>query len=122
MIADVEQIASACEEEGVRFSVMADVFDVRVARMELVEFGGLPLLTLYPVSRDEWKDLVKRFIDLAISLALLPALLVVTAGIAIAIKLDSSGPVFFIQQRVGLNKRLFPMFKFRTMFTGSDRS
>ena len=121
MIADVEQIASACEEEGVRFSVMADVFDVRVARMELVEFGGLPLLTLYPVSRDEWKDLVKRFIDLAISLALLPALLVVTAGIAIAIKLDSSGPVFFIQQRVGLNKRLFPMFKFRTMFTGSDR-
>ena len=121
MIADVEQIASACEEEGVRFSVMADVFDVRVARMELVEFGGLPLLTLYPVSRDEWKDLVKRFIDLAISLALLPALLVVTAGIAIAIKLDSSGPVFFIQQRVGLNKRLFPMYKFRTMFTGSDR-
>jgi lipopolysaccharide/colanic/teichoic acid biosynthesis glycosyltransferase len=71
--------------------------------------------------QDEWKDLVKRFIDLAISLALLPALLVVTAGIAIAIKLDSSGPVFFIQQRVGLNKRLFPMYKFRTMFTGSDR-
>jgi exopolysaccharide biosynthesis polyprenyl glycosylphosphotransferase len=121
MIANVEQIAWACEEEGVRFSVMADVFDVRVARMELVEFGGLPLLTLYPVSRDEWKDLVKRFIDLAISLALLPALLVVTAGIAIAIKLDSSGPVFFMQQRVGLNKRLFPMYKFRTMFTGSER-
>jgi exopolysaccharide biosynthesis polyprenyl glycosylphosphotransferase len=120
MIPDVEQIACACEEEGVRFSVMADVFDVHVARMELVEFGGLPLLTLYPVARDEWKDIVKRFMDLAISLALLPALLVV-AGIAIAIKLDSSGPVFFIQQRVGLNKRLFPMYKFRTMFTGSDR-
>ena len=121
MIGDVEQIACACEEEGVRFSVMADVFDVRVARMELVEFGGIPLLTLYPVARDEWKDMVKRFMDLAISLALLPALLVVTAGIAIAIKLDSSGPVFFIQQRVGLNKRCFPMYKFRTMFMGSDR-
>jgi exopolysaccharide biosynthesis polyprenyl glycosylphosphotransferase len=121
MIADVEQIACVCEEEGVRFSVMADVFDVHVARMELVDFGGLPLLTLYPVARDEWKDILKRFMDLAISLALLPALLVVTAGIAIAVKLDSSGPVFFVQQRVGLNKRRFPMYKFRTMYTGSDR-
>ncbi len=121
MIANAEQIAYACEEEGVQFSVMADVFDVQVVRMELVEIGGLPLLTLYPVARDEWKDLVKRFMDLVISLAILPALLVATAAIAIAIKLDSPGPVFFVQQRVGLNKRRFPMFKFRTMFMGSDR-
>jgi exopolysaccharide biosynthesis polyprenyl glycosylphosphotransferase len=121
MIGDVEKIAHSCEEEGVRFSVMADVFDVRVARMKLVEFGGLPLLVLYPVARDEWKDMVKRFIDLAISLALMPVVLLVTAGIVIAVKLDSPGPVFFVQQRVGLNKRCFPMFKFRTMFMGSDR-
>ena len=47
--------------------------------------------------------------------------MLVTAAIAIAIKLDSPGPVFFVQQRVGLNKRRFPMFKFRTMFMGSDR-
>ena len=121
MITNVEQIAYACEEEGVRFSLMADVFDVSVARMKLIEFGGLPMLTLYPVARDEWKDMMKRVMDLAISLVLLPATLLVTAGIAIAIKLDSPGPVFFVQQRIGLNKRRFPMFKFRTMFTGSDR-
>ena len=121
MIGDVERIAHACEEEGVRFSVMADVFDVRVARMELIEFGGIPLLTLYPVARDEWKDLVKRFTDLTISLALLPVVLLVTAAVAVAVKLDSPGPVFFVQQRVGLNKRRFPMFKFRTMFMDSER-
>jgi len=121
MIPNVEKIAYACEEEGVRFRVMADVFDVQVARMELVEFGGLPLLTLYPVARDEWKDFLKRMLDLVISVSSLPVLLPLTAAIAIAIKLDSPGPVFFIQQRVGLNKRLFPMFKFRTMVDGSDR-
>ena len=121
MIGDVERIAQTCEEEGVRISVMADVFDVHVARMELVEFGGIPLLTLYPVARDEWKDLVKRFVDLVISLALLPAVLLVTAAVAVAVKLDSPGPVFFVQQRVGLNKRRFPMFKFRTMFMDSER-
>jgi len=121
MIPDVEKIAIACEEEGVRFRVMADVFDVQVARMELVEFAGLPLLTLHPVSRDEWKDLLKRVMDFVISAASLPVLLPLTAAIAIAIRLDSPGPVFFIQQRVGLNKRLFPMLKFRTMIDGSDR-
>jgi len=121
MIPDVEKIAFACEEEGVRFRVMADVFDVQVARMELVEFAGLPLLTLHPVSRDEWKDLLKRVMDFVISAASLPVLLPLTAAIAIAIRLDSPGPVFFIQQRVGLNKRLFPMLKFRTMIDGSDR-
>jgi exopolysaccharide biosynthesis polyprenyl glycosylphosphotransferase len=121
MIPGVEKIAYACEEEGVRFRVMADVFDVQVARMELVEFAGLPLLTLHPVARDEWKDILKRMMDLVISVSSLPVLLPLTAAIAIAIRLDSPGPVFFIQQRVGLNKRLFPMFKFRTMVDGSDR-
>jgi exopolysaccharide biosynthesis polyprenyl glycosylphosphotransferase len=121
MISDVERIAFACEEEGVRFRVMADVFDVHVARMELVYIGGIPLLTLYPVALEEWKVLVKRIMDLVISVSLLPVVLPVTAGIAIAIKLDSPGPVFYVQQRVGLNKRRFSMFKFRTMGVGSDR-
>jgi len=121
MIGEVEQIACACEEEGVRFSVMADVFDVHVARMELVEFGGVPLLTLHPVSQEEWKVLLKRIMDLVITLLFLPLVLAVAVVIAIAIKLDTEGPVFFVRQRVGLNKRRFPMFKFRTMIAGSDR-
>ncbi len=121
MISDVENIACACEEEGVRFRVMADVFDVHFARMELVEFGGIPLLTLYPVVQEEWKVMVKRIMDLVISMLLLPVVMAVTAGIALAIKLDTRGPVFYVQPRVGINKRQFPMFKFRTMIDGSDR-
>ncbi|MBE0568574.1 MAG: sugar transferase [Deltaproteobacteria bacterium] len=121
MISDVEKIAFVCEEEGVRFSVMADVFDVQVARMDLVNIGGIPLLTLYPVAQEEWKILVKRMMDLVICACFMPVVLAVTAGISIAIKLDTPGPVFYVQQRVGLNKRRFPMFKFRTMVVGSDR-
>ena len=121
MISDVERIAFACEEEGVRFRVMADVFDVHVARMELVNIGGIPLLTLYPVAQEEWKVLAKRIMDLVISASSLPLVLTVTAVVAAAIKLDSPGPVFYVQQRVGLNKRRFSMYKFRTMVVGSER-
>jgi exopolysaccharide biosynthesis polyprenyl glycosylphosphotransferase len=121
MISDVEKVARACEEEGLRLCLMADVFDVKVARMQLVPFGSIPLLTFEPVALDESKLLVKRLMDLALSLLSLPLVLPLVGLVALAIKLDSPGPVFFVQDRVGLNKRRFRMLKFRTMVDGADR-
>jgi exopolysaccharide biosynthesis polyprenyl glycosylphosphotransferase len=121
MIPDVDKIAQACEEEGVKLCFMADVFDVHVARTRLVELGPIPLLTLEPVAQEEWKLLVKRLMDFTLALLMVPLLLPVLGLIALAIKLDSPGPVFFVQERVGLRKRRFRMLKFRTMVTGADR-
>jgi exopolysaccharide biosynthesis polyprenyl glycosylphosphotransferase len=121
MIGQVEKVARACEEEGISLCMMADIFDVRVARMSLAPFGAIPLLTFDPVAQDESKLLVKRMMDLAIVGLALPVVLPVTGLIALAIKLDSRGPVFFIQERVGLVKRRFRMFKFRTMVDGAER-
>jgi len=115
MLADVNDIAQACEEEGVKFRFMADIFNLSAARVSLANLAGVPLLTLEPVALDESKLLLKRFIDLSLTLLAVPFLLPILAIIALAIKLDDGGPVFFIQERVGLKKRLFPMFKFRTM-------
>lgn len=120
MIPDVDRIAQSCEEEGVTLRMMADVFDVHVARMRLVDLGSIPLLTLEPVAQDEWTLTVKRMIDLTAALLMTPVLAPLMAVIAIAVKLDSKGPAFFIQERVGQNKRRFPMFKFRTMVMGSE--
>ena len=121
MIPDVDKVARACEEEGVKLRLMADVFDVHVARMRLVEFGAIPLLTFEPVAQDEGKLLLKRLMDLAAVVLLVPILLPAGALIALAIKLDSPGSVFFVQDRVGFNKRRFRMLKFRTMVAGADR-
>lgn len=121
MISDVEKIASACEEEGVRLRLMADVFDVHVARMKLDNIGPIPLLTLDPVAQQESKLIVKRVLDLALIILAMPFLLMILGVIAIVIRLDSQGPVFFIQQRVGYRKRVFPMYKFRTMVDGSEK-
>jgi exopolysaccharide biosynthesis polyprenyl glycosylphosphotransferase len=120
MIPDVEKIAQACEEEGVTLSMMADVFDVRVARIRLRSIGPIPLLTLEAVAQEEWKLLVKRGMDFVLVIAVLPMLIPVIGLIALAIKLDSRGPVFFTQERVGLRKRRFRMLKFRTMIVGAE--
>jgi len=120
MIDDVGAIAYACEEEGVRFRFMADMFDLELARMSLVELDDIPLLTLEPVAQDELKLIVKRILDLTFTLVSMPLILPLIGIIAIVIKLESPSPVFYIQERVGLKKRLFPMYKFRSMYQGAD--
>jgi exopolysaccharide biosynthesis polyprenyl glycosylphosphotransferase len=121
MIPEVERIARACEEEGVKFCFMADLFGVRVARTRLVEFGQIPVLTHEPIVQAEWKLTVKRLIDITVVVCALPVVLPLMGLVAIAIKLDSKGPVFFAHDRVGQNKRLFRMLKFRSMVNGADR-
>jgi exopolysaccharide biosynthesis polyprenyl glycosylphosphotransferase len=121
MIPDVDKIAHACQEEGVNLAMMADVFDVDVARMRLVELGAIPLLTLEPVAHDEWKLIVKRLMDLSLALLSLPVVLPLIAIVSVVVRLDSHGPVFFVQDRVGLHKRRFRMLKFRTMTAGAER-
>ncbi|MBP7568871.1 MAG: sugar transferase [Acidobacteria bacterium] len=120
MIPNVDRIAQACEEEGVRLRMMADVFDVHVARMRLVELDDIPLLTMEPVVQDSAKLLVKRTMDVALTGIAMPFLLPLFVVVGVAIKLDSPGPVFFVQERVGLNKRRFPLLKFRTMVADAE--
>lgn len=115
MIKDMREIADACEEQGVRLQLMADVFDAQVTSMRLTDLGGIPLLSFEPIAQNEIKLLVKRMIDLAATLVAMPVVLPLMALVAIAIKFDSPGPVLFVQSRVGLRKRVFPMYKFRSM-------
>lgn len=121
MIKDVQAIADACEEEGVKLRLMADVFDLEVSRLRLIDLGGIPLLTFEPVAQDEKMLVIKRIMDLVLTLGCAPVIALIMLLVALAVKLDSPGPVFFVQQRVGLRKRVFPMYKFRSMFQDAER-
>ena len=120
LLDDAEPIVQACEEEGVRLRFMADVFNVQMARISLAQVQGIPLLTMEPVSQDPRQLLAKRVFDLTLTILAIPVLVPLFALVAAAIRLDSPGPVFFVQQRVGLRKREFPMFKFRSMYVDAE--
>ena len=120
MLEDVEPIVVACEEEGITLRFMANVFNVQVARMSLAHVGRIPLLTMEPISQDEGQLFAKRVFDFVLTATALPFLMPLFLLVAVAIKIDSPGPVFFIQQRVGLRKHLFPMFKFRSMHVDAE--
>lgn len=115
MMGEMKVVFSVCEEEGIKVWLMSDIFDFQFARMQLDFLGNTPMLSFEPVALNNVELLFKRLFDVCAVLAAAPVLIPVFLIVGLAIKLDSPGPVFFQQSRVGLRKRQFPMYKFRSM-------
>lgn len=120
LLKDAEPIAQACEEEGIPLRFMADVFNVQAARVSLTTAGNIPLLSIEPVAHNDDQLMLKRLFDVAVTIIALPFVLPLFVLVAIAIKLDSQGPVFYVQERVGLRKHTFNMYKFRSMHVNAE--
>jgi exopolysaccharide biosynthesis polyprenyl glycosylphosphotransferase len=111
----IEAIVRHCEEQGIVVRVQTQFFDLQIARLYADELQGIPVMTIQSGPTDGWPLATKRLMDVVLSGALLVALAPLFIAVALLIKLDSHGPVFFKQERVGLNKRRFKILKFRTM-------
>lgn len=99
----------------VNVRVVPDFFDLVFLRSVVEDLGDMPLITLKEPVLNPLQRLFKRVFDLVVAVPSLIISLPVFAIVAIGIKLDSPGPVLFLQDRVGENGRIFRMFKFRTM-------
>ncbi|MCK0090503.1 sugar transferase [Rhodococcus sp. F64268] len=101
--------------------VATGVVDVAGPRLEMRPVAGLPLIHVEKPSYHGAKRSGKRIFDLTFSLAALLLLTPVFAVVALLIKLDSKGPVFYRAERIGLDGEPFGMLKFRSMVTDADR-
>ncbi len=118
----IARILGACQEQGVVARIGGDLFGLTRGELEVERTEGLahPLVTIHAARLRGWRLAAKRLVDLAgASFALLLAAPVLLAA-ALAIKLTSPGPVLFVQERIGLNKHRFRLFKFRTMVVGAE--
>ena len=113
-------VVSRLHELPVNVRIIPDYFSLALYRATVEDFGGIPMINLRDPALNDYQRLVKRMFDLVagtfITLLALPPMVVV----ALAIKLDSPGPVIFRQKRVGENGRLFDMFKFRSMVINAE--
>jgi exopolysaccharide biosynthesis polyprenyl glycosylphosphotransferase len=114
------QIVALCELHGIILRFGSDIFNLKVARSHADDLDGDQNFTVYAGALNGWPILVKRILDIGFSLALLILLTPLLAVIALLIKLTCGGPVLFQQERVGLNKRRFLIYKFRTMVPNAD--
>ncbi len=114
-LAEVERGIQLCEEQGIDVRITLDVLRFGPGRMVVSDLEGVPLLGFTRTPCDTLALAAKRGFDLVVSAVVLLASSAVLVAIAIAIKLDSPGPGFFRQRRVGRNGREFWMLKFRSM-------
>ncbi len=114
------RIAALCEEQGVVIRVLSNIFNLRLAQPKAEELEGETVTTLYAGSPEDWQHLFKRTFDIAASLGATLMLSPLFLLVGLLIKLTSPGPVFFIQERVGFNKRRFRLYKFRTMSADAE--
>lgn len=105
---------------GVEFRIAPSLFNCLPTKTEIDQIGALPMIRLFREPLSKAARLLKRTSDILISLIALVVLAPIWSLIALLIKLDSKGPVFYVQERVGMDGRVFLVYKFRTMRIGSD--
>lgn len=116
----IKDLIGVFELEGIPVSIAADLFDLKFAKARQSELQGFPLLTFISTTDKYWQLVIKRILDVVISLIAFVAVFPFMIIIAFIIKLTSPGPVFFRQLRIGLNGRKFMFYKFRTMVVGAE--
>ena len=120
MYLEASRVAALCEEQGVVVWVLSDIFNLHLAQSRVAEFEGAAMTQLCTGSPEDWQHFFKRTLDVSLALAAIvltsPLFLLAT----LMVKFTSLGPTFFVQERVGLNKRRFRLYKFRTMVEDAE--
>ena len=115
-------IIALCDRSTISVKVFPDVFQFIAGQVGIDDLGGLPLLSVRDVALRGWKLTLKRGVDVLGSLAGLVLLSPLMLLVALLIKLESPGPVFYVQERMGLDARSFPMLKFRSMRQDAEQN
>ena len=109
-----------CERRNVAFKIIPDILEIITTRGQIDQYLGLPVLSLKPIQLSGFNIIIKRVFDIIISSLVLIAIAVLLLIIALLIKLDSPGPVFYKHQRMGFKGRKFDFLKFRSMVRDAD--
>lgn len=116
----IMEIILSCEDLKVEFQIVPDMVEIMAARAKVVSLDGIPLISLGRTPLEGWNRMVKRSLDITLSSAGLASLSPVFATLAILIKLDSKGAVFYKQERLGRDGKRFVQYKFRSMIENAE--
>jgi len=113
-------IMAQCEQQRVQAKIVPDLFQMSLSHMAVDDLSGIPLISVREISFGRWEHVLKRTLDLVVASVCLVLFAPLMCLIALAIKLDSPGPVLFKQVRVGKDGKEFVMYKFRSMKEGAE--
>lgn len=113
---NLKMVLGICDNNGIHLQVVPSYSELITVNGQIENYDGLPVISIRDIpSRVGLNRVVKRTFDLLFSLIFIGVFSPIFILIALLVKLTSKGPVFFLQDRVGLDNKVFKMFKFRTM-------
>ena len=117
----VNRLTRRLTDVGLHVTLSSSLRDIDIDRLRVQQLDGQALLYIEPRVRTGWRRMAMRVFDLFVSGVGLLLTAPIIVGAAIAIRFESSGPVFYRQRRVGLNGQGFDIIKLRTMYDGADQ-
>jgi len=118
---DFLRVVRACADSGVRVNIVPRLFEVVSSRAVVDDVEGIPLLDVAHVELSRFNMSIKRVFDIVVGGLLCVGILPLIGVLALLIKLDSKGPVFYRQARMGRGGQPFMIFKLRSMHVGADK-
>ena len=113
-------IVSDLEGMSVKIKIIPDIYDILSGSVKMTSIFGAPLIQINTEIMPAWQFFLKRLFDFAGSILAIILLLPVYIILAVLVKLSSSGPIFFKQERIGLHNKPFNIYKFRSMYQGAE--
>jgi len=110
-----------CDDKNIRLKIVPDLYEIIGGQARTSQIYGFPLIDIMPQLMPEWEKKMKRLLDIVVSFAILLLASPFILLTMLAIKIDSKGPIFYKQERMGLNGRLFKVIKFRSMISDAEK-
>lgn len=121
MPGQLEGILAQLSSEMVEIKIVPDLYRHALLRSTIEEFDGMPILSLDESPLTGWASVLKRALDLTLAPPLLLLCAPLMLGIAVGVRLTSGRPIFYVQERMGLDGRTFQLIKFRTMCVDAEK-
>jgi exopolysaccharide biosynthesis polyprenyl glycosylphosphotransferase len=114
------EVIRYCQNDRVHMKIMPDTYEIVSGMVKTNQIYGVPLIEVMPEIMPQGAKLFKRILDVSIGVFVLAFFFPLWLLIALMIKLTSKGPVFYTQQRVGRNGKVFTLYKFRSMIENAE--
>lgn len=117
----LEEVITQCDGTPVGIKIVPDLYDVIIGQVRTNQIYGFPLIEILPQLMPPWERAVKRMYDVLFSLIFLVGFLPIWLIVGAVIRINSKGPIFYNQKRVGKDGKLYNMIKFRSMVMGAEK-
>jgi len=115
------EVVAQCDSNNVSIKIIPDLYEIISGQARTSQLYGFPLIDIMPQLMPEWEKKLKRLMDIIISTLILILSFPIILITGIFIKTESKGPVFYLQERSGLNGKIFKIIKFRSMRNDAEK-